>query len=187
VEAGEALNHREGSLALMDSAAQFESTVLVHLDAAYNLARWLTGSDHDAQDVVQDSCVRAFRAFAQFRGGDARAWLLTIVRNTTFSMKSGRKSTVELNEELHETADEQLDPQLIALRASDAQRVRAAIADLAEELRSVIVLREMEGLSYKQIAQVLGVPIGTVMSRLSRGREKLAGMLTESEPVRRNL
>ncbi|HEY8747486.1 MAG TPA: sigma-70 family RNA polymerase sigma factor [Tepidisphaeraceae bacterium] len=169
-----------------ETTERFESTVLVHLDAAYNLARWLNRSDHDAQDVVQDACVRAFRAFDQFRGGDARAWLLTIVRNTSFSLKSGRKPVVELNEEIHETADDQLDPHLIASRASDARRVREAIEELAEELRSVIVLREMEGLSYKEIAGVLGVPIGTVMSRLSRGREKLAEKLSEPEPARRN-
>jgi RNA polymerase sigma-70 factor, ECF subfamily len=179
-------DEREGSLGLMDSTARFESTVLVHLDAAYNLARWLTGSDHDAQDVVQDACVRAFRAFDQFRGDSARAWLLTIVRNTSFSMKSGRKSTLELNEEAHETVDEELDPQLIALRAADAQRVRNAIEQLPDDLRSAIVLREMEELSYKDIAGVLGVPIGTVMSRLSRGREKLAAMLADREPVRRD-
>jgi RNA polymerase sigma-70 factor (ECF subfamily) len=166
---------------------RFESLVLVHLDAAYNLARWLTGSDHDAQDVVQDACVRAFRAFDQFRGGDGRAWLLTIVRNTTFSLKSGRKPQVELDEETHEAADQNLDPHLILSRASDAQRVREAIGQLPEELRSVIVLREMEEMSYKQIAGALSVPIGTVMSRLSRGRERLAALLAEPEPARRDL
>jgi RNA polymerase sigma-70 factor (ECF subfamily) len=173
-------------LALPPTTARFEATVLVHLDAAYNLARWLTGNDHDAQDVVQDACVRAFRAFDQFRGGDGRAWLLTIVRNTSFSLKSGRKAPLELDEETHETADEQLDPHLILSRAADARRVREAIERLPDELRSVIVLREMEELSYKEIAGVLTVPIGTVMSRLSRGREKLAAMLAEPESVRRS-
>ena len=164
---------------------RFEQVVLVHLDAAYNLARWLTKSDHDAQDVVQDACVRAFRAFGQFRGGDARAWLLTIVRNTAFTLKSGRKSQLELDEERHDPADHDVDPHVILSRASDAKRVREAIEMLPGELRTVIVLREMEGMSYKQIAAVAGVPIGTVMSRLSRGREKLAALLAEDEPVRR--
>jgi RNA polymerase sigma-70 factor (ECF subfamily) len=164
---------------------RFEEVVLVHLDAAYNLARWLTASDHDAQDVVQDACVRGFRAFDQFRGGDGRAWLLTIVRNTAFTLKSGKKTQVELDEETHETADHEMDPQVIVARASDAKRVREAIEMLPGELRTVIVLREMEGMSYKEIAAVAGVPIGTVMSRLSRGRERLAGLLAEEEPVRR--
>lgn len=162
--------------------------MLIHLDAAYNLARWLTRNDHDAQDVVQDACVRAFRAFDQFRGGDARAWLLTIVRNTAFTLKGARRPTVELNDQVHETpADDRIDPQQVLLRAADAASVRASIESLPEELRCVIVLREMEGLSYKQIAGVLDVPIGTVMSRLSRGRERLAALLVEpaeSEPLR---
>jgi RNA polymerase sigma-70 factor (ECF subfamily) len=167
-----------------ESTERFESTILVHLDAAYNLARWLTRSDHDAQDVVQDACVRAFRAFDQFRGGDARAWLLTIVRNVSLSWNKSRKSTQELDEELHESQDDHVDPQAILLRSADAQRVRAAIESLPQELRSVIVLREMEGLSYKQIAGALDVPIGTVMSRLARGRQRLAGLLSEDDAVK---
>lgn len=163
---------------------RFESTVLVHLDAAYNLARWLTRSDHDAQDVVQDACVRAFRAFDQFRGGDARPWLMAIVRNTAFTWNKSRKDVQELDEELYETADEQMDPQTILSRAADVQRVREAIELLPPDLRSVIVLREMEGLSYKQIAGALEVPIGTVMSRLARGRQRLAVLLTETDAIK---
>jgi len=166
------------------TSEHFESTVLVHLDAAYNLARWLTRSDHDAQDVVQDACVRAFRAFDQFRGGDARAWLLTIVRNVSFTWNKGRKEARELDEELFEAADDRVDPQAVLLRAADAQRVREAIELLPADLRSVIVLREMEELSYKQIAAALDVPIGTVMSRLARGRQRLAVLLTEPDAVR---
>jgi len=172
-------------LASAEVMRRFEDVVLIHLDAAYNLARWLTGSEHDAQDVVQDACVRAFRAFDQFRGGDARAWLLTIIRNTSFTLMSGRKTQRELDESTHEPVDHDVDPHVILSRASDAKRVREAIEMLPEELRTVIVLREMEGLSYKQIATVAGVPIGTVMSRLSRGRERLAGLLAEDEPVGR--
>ena len=172
-------------MASAEDIRRFEDVVLVHLDAAYNLARWLTGRDHDAQDVVQDACVRAFRAFDQFRGGDGRAWLLTIVRNTAFSLKSGRKPQLELNEETHDSADHDVDPQVIVSRAADAKRVREAIEMLPAELRTVIVLREMEGMSYKEIAGVAGVPIGTVMSRLSRGREKLAALLAEEAPAGR--
>jgi RNA polymerase sigma-70 factor (ECF subfamily) len=171
-------------LALSPSTERFESTVLVHLDAAYNLARWLIGNDHDAQDVVQDACVRALRAFDQYRGGDARAWLLAIVRNTAFTWIKSRKNVQELDDEVHEAVDEQIDPQAILMRATDAQRVRQAIEQLPPELRSVIVLREMEELSYKEIAGALEVPIGTVMSRLSRGRERLATLLTETDAVR---
>ena len=171
-------------MALPPMTERFESTVLVHLDAAYNLARWLTRSDHDAQDVVQDACVRAFRAFDQFRGGDARPWLMAIVRNTAFTWNKSRKDVQELDEELYETADEQMDPQTILSRAADVQRVREAIELLPPDLRSVIVLREMEGLSYKQIAGALEVPIGTVMSRLARGRQRLAVLLTETDAIK---
>jgi RNA polymerase sigma-70 factor (ECF subfamily) len=158
--------------------------ILVHLDAAYNLARWLTRSDHDAQDVVQDACIRAFRAFDQFRGGDPRAWLLTIVRNVSLTWNKNRKGTKELDDELYEPSDDQPDPQAILLRAADAQRVREAIEQLPSDLRSVIVLREMEGLSYKQIAGAAEVPIGTVMSRLARARQRLAVLLTEPDAVK---
>lgn len=160
-------------------AANFDDVVLVHLDAAYNLARWLTRSEHDAQDVVQDACIRAMRAFESFHGGDARAWLLTIVRNVALTLLRTRKKPEALDETLYEPQSEGCDPQEILLRAADAERVREAIELLHVELRTVIVLREMEGLSYKEIAGVTGVPIGTVMSRLSRGRQRLAEFLAE--------
>lgn len=171
-------------MAVTDTTERFESTILVHLDAAYNLARWLTRSDHDAQDVVQDACIRAFRAFDQFRGGDARAWLLTIVRNVSLSWNKSRKGTLELDDDLQEPGDDQLDPQAILLRAADVQRVREAIEQLPVDLRSVIVLREMEGLSYKQIAAAMEMPIGTVMSRLARARQRLGVMLAEPDAVK---
>ena len=171
-------------MAVTDTTERFESTILVHLDAAYNLARWLTRSDHDAQDVVQDACIRAFRAFDQFRGGDARAWLLTIVRNVSLSWNKSRKGTLEVDEDLQEPGDDQLDPQAILLRAADVQRVREAIEQLPVDLRSMIVLREMEGLSYKQIAAAMEMPIGTVMSRLARARQRLGVMLTEPDAVK---
>ena len=167
-----------------DTTTRFEQTVLIHLDGAYNLARWLMRDDDDARDVVQDACLRALKAFGQLRGGNERAWLLTIVRNVAFTFLHSRKPTAELNEDVHEPADAgEFDPPVVLERAIDAERVRAAIDQLPPELRSAIVLREMEGLSYKQIAEVSGVPIGTVMSRLSRGRERLAEFLSEAKPV----
>jgi RNA polymerase sigma-70 factor (ECF subfamily) len=167
-------------LALVEDAASFEQVVLIHMDAAYNLARWLIRSDSDAQDVVQDACVRAFRGFAAFRGGDSRAWLLTIVRNVALTFLRTRKQVQEFEEDLQQPlSDGASSPQMILLRAADAERVRAAIDLLPLELRTAIVLREMEGLAYKEIAGITGVPIGTVMSRLSRGRERLAKSLAE--------
>jgi RNA polymerase sigma-70 factor (ECF subfamily) len=157
--------------------------VLVHLDAAYNLARWMTRSDHDAQDIVQDASLRALRAFDQFRGGDARAWLLTIVRNASLTFLHSKRPAAEFDEDLHEPATEEQDPHSILLRAADVQRVRQAIELLPVEIRTAIVLREIEGLSYKEIATVTGSPIGTVMSRLSRGRERLASLLADKAEV----
>lgn len=162
----------------------FERVVVSHLDAAYNLARWLVRNDTDAQDVVQDACVRALRGFADFRGGDARAWLLAIVRNTAYTRLKRRNEPVEFDDDLPAGGDWQAPgPPELLLRDADAQRVRAAIESLPVELRTAIVLREMEGMSYKQIAAVTSVPIGTVMSRLSRGRERLAGLLAEPREI----
>lgn len=162
----------------------FERIVLCHLDAAYNLARWIVRDEHDAQDVVQEACTRAFRSFAGFRGGDARPWLLAIVRNTALSMFSRRDELIEWDDEHADGhASQQADPQELLIRAADAERVRAAIVSLPAELRTTIVLREMEGLSYKEVAAITGVPIGTVMSRLSRARERLASMLAEPCPI----
>jgi RNA polymerase sigma-70 factor (ECF subfamily) len=163
---------------------RFESLVLLHLDAAHNLARWLTRDDANAQDAVQEASLRAWSAFDSFRGGDARAWLLTIVRNTCFTLLRRGKHAAELEEDISgqpETiaAGEKFDPQLIAARSADSHAVRAAIEQLPAVLREAIVLREMEGLDYRQIAQIAAVPIGTVMSRLSRGRRQLAQLLSE--------
>lgn len=167
-----------------NGSTDFERIVLRHLDAAHNLARWIVRDDHDAQDVVQEACTRAFRAFAGFRGGDGRAWLLAIVRNTAMSLFNRRDEPVEWDDgHSNGYASHQPNPQEILLRAADAERVRAAIASLPLELRTAIVLREMEGLSYKEVAAVTGVPIGTVMSRLSRGRDRLASLLAEPREI----
>jgi RNA polymerase sigma-70 factor, ECF subfamily len=175
-------------LSLHAAASKFESAVLEHLDAAHNLARWLMRNDQDAQDVVQESCINALRAFDSFRGADFRAWFLTIVRNTSFTWLRRRKSSsgpaseqsLEVSAEI--AADCELyDPQAIAIRAADVDLVRRAIAALPQILREVLVLREMEGLSYKEIGKIVGVPIGTVMSRLARGRMHLQTLLVEMD------
>jgi len=175
-------------LPLNASASKFEAAVLEHLDAAHNLARWLMRNDQDAQDVVQESCMNALRSFNSFRGGDFRSWFFTIVRNTSFTWLRRKKSSsapasrqsLEVGAEI--TADcEVYDPQAIAIRAANADLVRRAIAALPETSREALVLREMEGLSYKEIGKIVGVPIGTVMSRLALGRMQLQAILMEMD------
>jgi RNA polymerase sigma factor (sigma-70 family) len=147
-----------------------------HLGAAYNLAGWLTRSAHDADDVVQEAYLRAFRAFSGYRGGDARTWLLRIVRNTcyTWLRQRHRDNASAGPDELAELPDEGgVDPETQLIRRADAQRVRSSLDALPVELREAVVLREFEGLSYKEIAEVADIPLGTVMSRLSRGRKHL--------------
>jgi RNA polymerase sigma-70 factor (ECF subfamily) len=155
---------------------EFETIVLPCLDAAYTLARYLTGSDADAQDIVQDAALRALKYFAGFRGAtaaDGRAWFLTIVRNTAYtSRRRGRSDAMatEFNEELH-SEDGSVDDRSAAID------LREALERLPAEFREVIVLRELEGLSYREISDVTGVPVGTVMSRLARARKRLQGAL----------
>jgi RNA polymerase sigma-70 factor (ECF subfamily) len=172
------------------ATSRFESAVLEHLDAAHNLARWLTRNEQDAQDVVQEACMKALRAFDSFRGGEFRPWFLTIVRNTCFtslrrkrdSSSPGAGQSLEAGAEI--AADcEVYDPQEVAIRAANVDLVRRAIAALPEILREAVVLREMEGLSYKEIGKIADVPIGTVMSRLARGRVQLQALLMEMDPV----
>ena len=154
----------------------FEQTVLPHLDAAYNLARWLAGNDHDAQDVAQEACLRALRFFGSFRGKNARAWLLTIVRNTFYTwLRNNRppENVVELNDEIQAVEDISVNAEILNSRLADAEAIRRAIEELPVEFREIVILREMEGLSYKEIAEVADVPLGTVMSRLTRARRQL--------------
>jgi RNA polymerase sigma-70 factor (ECF subfamily) len=161
-------------------AADFNRLFVPHMDAAYNLARWLVRDDHDAQDVVQDAYLRAFRFAGGFRGGDPRAWILAIVRNAAFSwLRSNRKSTppAEFDENMHSETGQESSLEADAVRKADGAMIRAALEDLTEEFREVIVMRDVEGLSYKEIAEVAAVPIGTVMSRLARARGKLARSL----------
>ncbi len=161
----------------------FEEVVLPHLDAAFNYARWLTRNDADAQDVVQDAYVRALRFFSSLRGDDARAWLLTIVRNTwygRFSRHARFEQPAVFDETTDNRSDEGLDPEALMIQQQAVDTMRRAIEELPVDFREVIVLRELEGLSYKDIAAIVGIPIGTVMSRLARGRGRLLTILESS-------
>jgi RNA polymerase sigma-70 factor (ECF subfamily) len=153
-----------------DRRLRFEAQALPHLDAAYSLARWLSRSPADADDIVQDAMLRAFRGFDGFQGGDAKAWLLTIVRNCWRSAGSATKRRGHTAIEDENLAAEAADPEETAIEASARRRLDAMIAALPEEFREVLVLREMEDMSYREIAEITGVPIGTVMSRLARAR-----------------
>jgi len=160
----------------------FEEIVMPHIDAAFNYARWLTKSDADAQDVVQDAFVRALRFFSSLRDDDARAWLLTIVRNTwygRFPRRAGGPGMTVADENPDEHAGGDMDPEAQLIQQQTVNRVRGAIESLPADFREVVVLRELEGLSYKEIADVVGIPIGTVMSRLARARERLTGFLAD--------
>ena len=160
--------------------ASFEGAVLPHLDAAYNLARWLTRNDADAEDVVQEAYLRAFRFFGGFHGEDGRAWLLVIVRNTSYTWMQRNRSpelNMPLEDELHNIESNDLNPEAILLQNADAQMLRQAVEELPVEFREVLVLRELNEMSYKQIAVVADLPIGTVMSRLARARKRLQQIL----------
>lgn len=157
---------------------RFEQAVLPHLDAAYNLARWLTRNDHDAQDVAQEAFLRAFRFFDGYQGGNLRAWLLTIVRNTCFTWMAQNRppeAAVAFDEEIHSggSGGSAADPEIQALAGADKETLHRALDELPAIFREVLVLREMEGMSYKEIADVSSISIGTVMSRLARARTRL--------------
>ncbi len=150
-----------------------------HLDEAYNLARWLAGNDHDAEDIAQEACVRAFRFIGGFRGGNSRAWLLAIVRNTAFTWLKKNRPPAVISMESDELAQIEEPAEAAPLPAGvDAAVLRAALEDLPPEFREAIVLRELEGLAYKEIAEIADVPIGTVMSRLARARRLLQNYLS---------
>ncbi|HWW83101.1 MAG TPA: sigma-70 family RNA polymerase sigma factor [Vicinamibacterales bacterium] len=161
----------------------FEEAMLPHLDAAFNYARWLTRSDADAEDVVQDAYMRALKFFSSFRGENAHSWLLTIVRNTWYGRFQKRASPLRIvptTETVEEPADVALDPEALLMQRQTVARVRHLLEELPADFREVLVLRELEGLSYKEIATVVGIPIGTVMSRLARARERLMAAMTAS-------
>ena len=159
---------------------QFEVVILPLFGAAYNLARWLVRDDRDAEDVVQEAFMRAFKFFGSYRGGDSRSWLLTIVRNTCYTWLQQNRSR-----ELSDPIDDMLDevgvsienPETLMMHEVDAQLVRQALEELPIEFREILIMREMEELSYKQISTIADLPLGTVMSRLARGRQRLRDLL----------
>ena len=153
----------------------FDEVVLPHLDAAYRLARWLTGNEHDAEDVVQEASLRAFRYFRTFTGGNGRAWFLRIVRNTCCGWRGRRVQALTdlFDEEQHSSARPASDPETLLLHTDDVTLIERTLSNLPDRFRAVLVLRELEDFSYREIADVMGIPIGTVMSTLSRARQRL--------------
>ena len=161
--------------AASSTAPTFEEVFLPHLDAAYNLARWLLRNDQDAEDCVQEAYLRAYRAFPRFRGGDGKAWLMTIVRNvcyTAIRKLRSHETPEEFNEEIHGTTDCEVTPDEFR-RSANAETLKKALDRLSPEFREIIVLHDLQGHAYKEIAGILSIPIGTVMSRLARARDKL--------------
>ena len=176
-------------LADNDKTARFEALALPHLDAAYNLARWLTRNEQDADDLVQSAYLRAFRFVDGFRGGDARAWLMTIVRHTYYTaLRDARqeRADVSFDEDVHSDCEDDSaaanDPARILARRHAGQCVNDALASLPRAFREVLVMKEMDDMSYRQIAEIADIPIGTVMSRLARARKLLAACLTKESP-----
>lgn len=175
------------SLSGLDDNARFRSIVMPHIDEAYRLAHWLTGNRTDAEDVVQDASMRAFRAIRNYTGGSARSWVLSIVRNTTYSwLRKNRPAAVVTVDDLEAVELEQAspgdrdgdNPEAALIAKADADQLRSAIAALPTAFRETLVLRDIEGLDYREIAQATEVPIGTVMSRLARARQRLMAALT---------
>lgn len=156
----------------------FDTVVVPHLDAGYRLARWLMRNEPDAEDVVQEACLRAFRYFRTFVGGDGRAWFLRIVRNTCYGWRHRRAEppSAPFEEEQHSGAFPQLDPETLLLQSDDAALIEQALSRLPDHFQELLVRREVEGLSYRELSEALGIPIGTVMSRLSRARKALRTM-----------
>jgi len=172
-----------------DQRARFDKVVLPHLDDAFALARWLTGNRTDAEDVVQDACLRAFRAIGGFAEGNARAWVLTIVRHTAYTwLHKNRPAALVMVDDLEAAEEAQSNrsepevetPESILIAKTDSAALEAAIAALPAPFRETVVLRDIQGLDYREIADVTGVPIGTVMSRLARGRRRLMATIARS-------
>ncbi len=162
-----------------NKAANFEETILPHLDAAYNLARWLTRDGTDAEDVVQEAYLRAFKFFDGFNGGNSRSWILKIVRNTCYSWLQKNRDhepTTEFDEGQHSV--EVRDQEAVLIGNIDTQMLKRLLDELPSEFREIVILRELEGMSYKEIAGIADLPLGTVMSRLARARAKLHTGLT---------
>jgi len=166
----------QGEGAQEHELASFEAMMLPHMDAAYNLAKWLLRNEQDAQDVVQEAYLRAFKSFSGFHGSNGRAWLLTIVRNTSYTLLKKNRAvdlTTPFDEEIHAVGHELVSPATILEHAEDAELIKNAMEELPVEFREILTLRHQENLSYTEIGEVLKIPIGTVMSRLARARGKL--------------
>jgi RNA polymerase sigma-70 factor (ECF subfamily) len=167
---------REESQAEKDDSISFEAMMLPHLDAAHNLAKWLLRNEQDAQDVVQEAFLRAFKSFGGFHGSNGAAWLLTIVRNTSYTLLKKNQAvdfTTLFDEEIHVAGHESVSPPTILEHSEDAEMIREAMDELPVEFREILTLRHQEGLSYKEIADIAQIAPGTVMSRLARARAKL--------------
>lgn len=172
------------------TGTSFDELVLPHLDAAYRLARWLMANEHDAEDVVQEACLRAFRYFRTFTGGDSRAWFLRIVRNTYYGWHTRTRqfATDVFDEEQHSSGAVTMTPETLMLQAADVALTEEAMRELPDRFRELLMLRELENLSYQELADALGIPIGSVMSGLSRARQAFRRVLetkmkqTDREP-----
>jgi len=177
-------NKRTGKEVQESRSHVFETTVLPHLNSAYNLARWLTHNEHDAEDIVQEAFLRALRSFDTFIvGRDPRAWLLAIVRNSCHTWRRQNRSrdvAVPLDDDSHVAVGAWSDPEALLIKNANSQLLRSAVEELPFEYREVVILRELEELSYKEIAQIVEIPIGTVMSRLSRARKELYDRLSKA-------
>jgi len=169
------------TMTAQNSFGTFEQAVLPHLDAAYNLARWLTRNEQDAQDVVQESYLRAFRFFGGFRGGNARAWLMQIVRTTCYTWLHANRplqEAAEFDENVFPPDSRTLNPEEVVVQNNSSAMLRKALEMLPPNFREVLILRELEEMSYREIAEIMGMPAGTVMSSLSRARGHLRQALT---------
>ena len=177
------------------NARSFEQIAMPHMDAAFNLARWLVRNAHDAEDIVQETYLRAFKFFGGYQGGDARAWVLKIVRNTSYTfLEKNRPADLaeEFDETIHTTSTDRRGApgaEAALLQSAESRMLHEALDELPVNYREVLVLRELEGMSYKEIAEVMGVPIGTVMSGLARGRSQLRERLlrTHDQEVQRGV
>lgn len=175
-------NHPAPPDAAQDDARSFDDVVVPHLEAGYRLARWLVRDPHDAEDVVQEASLRAFRYFRTFVGGDGRAWFLRIVRNTCYGWRDCRPPAASFEEDQHSSARPQPDPETLLLQTDSATVVAQALSRLPDHFHQLLVLRELEGLSYRELSGAIGIPIGTVMSRLSRARKALRATVATESP-----
>ena len=169
-----------GEMVMGTIVQSFEEVALPHLNAAYNLARWLARNERDAEDVVQEAYLRALQHFRSFKGGDARPWLLAIVRNTYYTWIRHNRApehSTPFDEGTYTETPDDSDPEMLLLKEEDKQMLRQALEKLPDDFREIIVLREFEELSYKQIAAVVEIPLGTVMSRLARARRRLGEII----------